>query len=93
MSCRCGSCYEDDFVGLNANGDMPDPFDNYSDKDEDDAEFVEGAKLWPKKAKHNPKDFRNYFHMSHSCVLGYTFSDKASQVLPESSDTHFSRAW
>lgn len=74
---------------LNADGDMPDPFRNPNESESDEPD--EECKLWPNKAKHNPKDFKEYFHMSSSCVLSYTFSDKASHVIPESSEPCFGR--
>lgn len=39
--------------------------------------------VWPKAAKHEPIDFRKYYAVCRSNVLAYTFSDGASQVMPD----------
>jgi hypothetical protein len=38
---------------------------------------------WPEAAKHEPIDFRKYYTVCRSNVLAYTFSDGASQVVPD----------
>jgi len=47
------------------------------------------TRWWPRRAKHRSEDFKAHLNLAHSCVLAYTFSDKATQEVPGSREPHF----
>jgi hypothetical protein len=54
----------------------------YVDTDEyfeDDDEFY----VWPTSAQHVPSNFRQFYTVTRSNVLAYTFSSGAAQAMPE----------
>ncbi len=48
-----------------------------------------GSRWWPKRAKHDRKDFKAYWTEADSCVVQYRFSDRAGGAVPESQGPAF----
>jgi hypothetical protein len=45
--------------------------------------YAEDYYIWPPVAKHEPGDFRKFYTVVQSNVLGYTFTSGAAQLVPE----------
>lgn len=104
LACRHGGCYEESFVKVGQRDrefDFLHPMaplfgvnirdlDTADDSGEEDGSDDDGeVRWWPRTAKHQPEDFKAYLSFPHSCVLAYTFSDKASQEVPDSQEPDF----
>jgi hypothetical protein len=62
----------------------------YNDEDEDFDEYGEDGFWWPTKAKHQPRDFTEFFNCPTSSMLCYTFAGEASQgLVPDSEEPPF----
>lgn len=77
-----------EFAGLPGFGDG-----SSADEEDDEGDDGPDTKYWPRAAKHKPEDFRAHLSLSESCVLAYTFSDRASQEVPLSHEPYFAGGW
>ncbi len=76
---RHGNNHRDDWSGGSDEGD---------DEDEGE-EGGGGGRWWPKRAKHDRKDFKAYWTEADSCVVQYRFSGEPKQEVPESEGPAF----